>query len=71
MLLENKSWQTQDYFNEYLSLKEDIVRLSIGMDNDALKEKVDRMKYIIEQLKLKGIRVEELLFLAMNVYVKY
>lgn len=85
-LLENKGWEAQDLYNEYLDLKQDIskriqnLEYQVSMGNltsdgvyfkqDIIDEKVDRLKVILNHMKvLHGISMEDLILLSIGVDV--
>lgn len=78
------SWQAQDYFNEYLILKEAIIQGHKEQDyyfrkNDKEKfmqngeelfKKIDRLKFILNQLRINhGVNMEDLILLSVGVDV--
>lgn len=79
MILSN--WKAQDYYNEYLELKESIVNLNHYLDNRHLSEeykdsykmllenRIQRFKYILAMLKESGVNMEELILLSVGIDV--
>jgi hypothetical protein len=84
-LLDEKGWIAQDFYNEYLDLKVEISEMvknihyiqSRGLDSsefletrkEKLNEKVKRMRFILEQFKLNGVALEDLILLSLGVDV--
>lgn len=81
-LLAGKHWQAQDYYNEYLRLKTEIPELINSRDyffrhnkekevqefQVSIDEKVERLKLVLNQLKLvHGIAMEDLILLSIGV----
>jgi hypothetical protein len=81
-LLVGKNWQAQDFYNEYLRLKTEIPELinsrdhffRHNKDNEAqefqfsIDEKVERLKFILNQLKVvHGIAMEDLILLSIGI----
>lgn len=84
-LLDNKSWQAQDYYNEYLTLKTEISHLINSRDHffrnskpkevqeyqHSIDEKVDRLKFVLNQLNVvHGISMENLILLSIGVDIE-
>lgn len=81
-LLSNKSWQAQEYYNEYLELKKQLLSLTeVRNINNAFKadntkiteeinEKTARFKIVLSRLKEQGVSMEDLVLLGagINVY---
>lgn len=80
-LLANKGWQAQEYYNEYLLLKETLVYLQheiehcqkyltniqvASLERD-LKEKTDRLMFLLENLELHGVSMKELVLLSCGI----
>lgn len=77
MFLEGKSWITQDYYNEYLNLKEEIFKYASLLEckddvsiQEKLDEKVNRMKYVLGRLKENGVAMGDLILLSLGVDVE-
>lgn len=80
-LLDNKGWLAQDFYNEYLSLKQEIPHLISSRDHffrcnkakevqefqHSIDEKVSRLKFVLEQLRLEGIKMEDLILLSVGI----
>ncbi|WCK57183.1 hypothetical protein PP175_28765 (plasmid) [Aneurinibacillus sp. Ricciae_BoGa-3] len=76
MLLEGKGWIAQEFYNEYLRLKEEIFNLTkyVQYEKNAeleakLEEKVKRLRFVLQQLKLNGVALEDLILLSIGVEV--
>ncbi|RHW31869.1 hypothetical protein [Oceanobacillus profundus] len=83
-LLQNKSWMTEELYNQYLQLKTEIPQLIKARDfyvskqsdlgildyQNSIDEKVERLKYILNQLKVvHGIAMEDLILLSIGIDV--
>lgn len=81
-LLAGKHWQAQDFYNEYLRLKTEIPELISGRDHlfrhnkekevqdfqISIDEKVERLKLVLNQLKVvHGVAMEDLILLSIGV----
>lgn len=76
--LQRKSWIAQEFYNEYLATKQDILeltkRLDISGDVADEAELIDKIKYmrmVLKELKLHGVDLEDLILLSMNVDVEH
>ena len=78
------SWKAQDFFNEYLQLKSDIILGYKDRDyyfrinneekfvqtHEELLEKIARLKFVLNQLKVvHGVQMEDLILLSVGVDV--
>jgi hypothetical protein len=82
--MDLKNWETQNYYNEYLELKSSIIHLKNTIDfiksktipeeiekkEELLATKIDRVKFVLEQLELRKVDLKELILLAMNVDIE-
>ena len=83
-LLDKKSWQAQEYYNEYLELKRDLLELVQHRNHfkpynkpDVLhayqitiNEKVKRLKFVLNELKVvHEIALEDLILLSIGIDV--
>lgn len=83
-LLENKGWLAQDFYNEYLKLKVEISELiqnqkyfarhdkqkEVQDYQNEIDEKVDRLKLVLNQLRVvHGISMENLILLSIGIDV--
>ena len=79
-----QSWKAQDFFNEYLQLKSDIILgykdrdYYFRMNNEEkfvqtheeLLEKIAKLKFVLNQLKVvHGVQMEDLILLSVGVDV--
>ena len=81
MFLKNKGWIAQEFYNEYLELKCDIASFTRQLEyprldedmrlylEDQLDEKVDRMRFVLNELKSKGVNPEDLILLSLGVNI--
>jgi hypothetical protein len=73
--LEGKGWIAQEYYNEYLELKEEIYSLTHNylwhdeLEKD-LNEKVKRMRFVLKQLQDNKVQLEDLILLSIGVEIK-
>lgn len=73
---------TNEFYIEYLELKQEIQELNVKVNaphwfekqgasqeenQKTLDEKIERMKVVLEQLKLGGVTAEKLLWLSLGV----
>ena len=79
--MEFKSWQAQEYYNEYRQLKEDIRQLVNSRDylfrknmnkevlefQENIDKKVKKLKIVLQELKLSGVSMEDLLLLSIGI----
>jgi len=81
--LKGKGWIAQEFYNEYLNLKAEISELARNKEyfernnhenseeiEKTLKEKVSRMRFVLQQLKLNGVSLEYLFFLDLGVDIE-
>lgn len=82
--LANKTWKAQEYYNEYLDLKQELVRLT-SQDIDRYKEanqdsvveylekeiskKSKELDFVLEQLELCGVSMKDLIKLGCGLDV--
>lgn len=80
-LLEGKGWIAQEFFNEYLDLKTEISQLVLNLEymerrgfeehsqekKEEIKIKVERLKFVLQELKRNGVKSEDLILLAIGV----
>lgn len=83
-LLEGKSWAVQDFYNEYLKLKIEIPELVNSRNHfkmynkhNEIKElqtsidvKVNRLKFVLDQLELNRVSMQDLIFLSIGIDVE-
>lgn len=74
MFLEGKGWVAQEFYNEYLELKEEILQLTAFLKykkdsviKEKLDEKVERMRFVLASLKENNVPLENLILLSLNV----
>jgi hypothetical protein len=82
--MEFKSWQAQDYYNEYLDLKFKISDIVTELEYCKKHEKfnymvekweseleplVKRLKFVLQELRLHGVSMEDLILLSVGVEV--
>lgn len=78
------SWKAQDFFNDYLQLKSDIIlgykdrdyyfRINneekFAQTHEELVKKVNALKFVLNQLKVvHGVQMEDLILLSVGVDV--
>lgn len=80
MAIKFTNWQVQDYFNEYLELKDDLLKKTSDLEVykrfnlpekedtiNSIKEKSERLMYVLEQLELSGVSMKDLVILGCGV----
>ena len=81
MLLDNKGWIAKEFFSEYLDLKMSINQLSkeiefltyrkemeqVASKKAEIKELSERLLFVLEQLKMRGVKPEHLILLSIGV----
>ena len=81
MLLDNKGWNAKEFYNQYLDLKLEIGQLSkeiefltyskhteqVASKKVELKERTEKMLFVLEQLKRHGVPPEHLILLSIGV----
>lgn len=80
--MKNMGIVTNEFYIEYLELKQEIQELNVKVNapqwfekqgasqeenKKTLDEKIERMKVVLEQLKLGGVTAEKLLWLSLGV----
>ncbi|MCZ4246881.1 hypothetical protein O2313_04965 [Bacillus amyloliquefaciens] len=82
-LLGDKGWQALEYYNLYLDLKVDISERVQSLEyikgegnvtgeaysykDDRLKEKVNQLRFVLNELKNAGVSMEDLILLSCGV----
>lgn len=80
-----KDWKAQNYYNEYMSLKVEISEMTknfrfiestgtvlpqeIEIRKEKINEKIERFKFILHQLKLCGVDLQDLILLSVGVEI--
>lgn len=80
----SKSWIAQDFYNEYLTLKDKILdtttELSYCLKHHEFSEMaikfqqeldplIERFRFVLEQLKLEGVELTDLILLSVGVEI--
>jgi hypothetical protein len=75
MFLKGKSWMAQEYYNEYLIMKQEISELNVVLnsrfgtpqDEAKLIQEIARFKYVLSMLKEQGVDMADLILLSIGV----
>ena len=73
--LDCKGWIAQEFYNEYLDLKQDITTLnhyifyrdSTPEMEAELNDKIKMLKFVLNQLESNGVKMTDLILLSMNI----
>ena len=80
-LLVGKGWIAQEFYNEYLSLKMELSELTTNQEyfkrtnrekeiqeyQIAIDEKVEKLKFVLQELKTNGVKMEDLILLSIGI----